>query len=89
MTYKLNEIFTPAASASLTYVERSYLNKELKRGIDIDGMQIVIYGQTGSGKTTFLKNKLEDYKRDFISISCTEQTTVQQLIYNTFDRLNR
>lgn len=85
----LKEIFTPNTIAKLTYVKRVELENELLSNINIPGKQIILYGHSGSGKTTLIRKILHDQKINFVQIHCTSDTTINDIILDTFDNLDR
>ena len=87
-TYTAFEVFTPAAPATVTFVERESLNDQLVDAIRTPGKQIVVYGHSGSGKTTLLRNKFRQLiEQEEIISPCTADTTLEVLIRDAFDRL--
>jgi len=86
--YSLEEVFTPSTSAEINFVKRPFEESELISSIKTPGKQIIIYGHSGSGKTTLLRNTMKSLKKEFISIICQEDTTLEQIIKSTFDELN-
>jgi energy-coupling factor transporter ATP-binding protein EcfA2 len=86
--YLLNDVFTPTSSASLTFIERESVNKQLLRALKTTGKQIVIYGHSGSGKTTILTNKLKTIYPNVITTSCESNMKLNDLILDAFNQLN-
>jgi len=86
--YQLDYVFTPATSASLTYVERETINEQLLRAIKTTGKQIIIYGHSGSGKTTILENKLKPHFRETITTSCESRMTLNDIFLDAFNQLS-
>ena len=86
--YKVEEVFTPATAAKLTFVEREELENQFYKGLTIPGMQLIIYGHSGSGKTTITQNLLNKKKIPFITTNCIIDTTINDIILDTFDKLN-
>jgi hypothetical protein len=87
--HKLEDVFTPATVAKLTYIVRPSIESEFKKYLTIPGMQIVIYGNSGNGKTTLVNNILKKNKINQIRTSCTELTTFDQILLDAFDRLGK
>ena len=85
--HKLNEVFTPATSADISYIKRTSIERELKKNIGIPGKQIIVYGHSGGGKTTIVNYVLGQMKRKSISVSCLVSTTVDEIVLEAFDRL--
>jgi|GEM_PF-356358 len=85
--HRLEDVFTPTSIAKLTYIKRKAIEEDFKRFIRLPGLQIVMYGNSGSGKTTLVMNMLNSLKINRIKTSCTEGTTFDQLIIESFDRL--
>lgn len=83
------DVFTPTISAKLTFVERDEINDQLVDAITQPGKQVVIYGHSGSGKTTLLVNKLNQLYENYVISRCTEATTIEQLILDAFDQLDK
>lgn len=85
--FTLEQVFTPASVAELTYVKRSKQEKKLLRGIRNPGMQIIIYGHSKVGKTTLLYNALKanGYKR--ITTRCTKGNTIEDILLDAFSQL--
>ena len=86
--YDLDDVFTPASSASLTFIERESVNKQLLRSLKTKGKQIVIYGHSGSGKTTILSNKLKSIYPKSITTSCESNMKMNDLILDAFNQLD-
>ncbi|GJM34888.1 MAG: hypothetical protein DHS20C18_38890 [Saprospiraceae bacterium] len=86
--YTVYDVFTPASAAKLTFVERTEQKNDLLKAIKTYGRQIIIYGYTGSGKTTLVTNILQQEKINFVTTSCEETTTINQIILSAFDKLN-
>ena len=86
---ELKEIFTPNTIAKLTYVRRSEIEKNLLSNITIPGKQIILYGHSGSGKTTLIRKILYDKKINFVPVHCSSNTTMNDIILDTFDNLDR
>jgi hypothetical protein len=87
--HKLEDVFTPAKSAKLAYIKRTSIESDFIKYLTIPGMQIVIYGNSGNGKTTLVTNILRKQKIDMIKTSCTEATTFDQILLDSFDRLGK
>lgn len=85
--HDLENVFTPSYAATLTYIKRTSLEKQINRALLMPGIQIVVYGHSGSGKTTLVQNILNENKRNFIFTNCILDTTIDQLILNAFDQL--
>ncbi len=86
--YVLESVFTPATSASLTYVERPELHRQITKGLVMPGTQLVVYGTSGSGKTTIIQSILNEKAINFITTNCMLSTTVNEIILDAFDKLN-
>ncbi|HEA23095.1 MAG TPA: hypothetical protein ENH87_19575 [Pricia antarctica] len=85
--YQLTEIFTPSQPANYTFVERTTINKRLKRALNTLGKQIIIYGYSGAGKTTLLTNKLKEEKIDSITTRCMSGMTLADIVKDAFNQL--
>lgn len=87
-TYELGDVFTPASSARVAYIERTNVEKQLEKALGLKGKQIVIYGHSGSGKTTVLTHMLKEKKIEHIISRCTNTSTIESIILDAFDELN-
>lgn len=87
MNYKLEEVFTPASPANLTFIERPKPEILIKRGLRNKGMQIIVYGHSGSGKTTLLYNLLEVKNQPHIITRCTKGISIKDVLYDGFSQL--
>ncbi|MGF7141374.1 ATP-binding protein [Roseimarinus sediminis] len=87
-TYRLKNVFTPSSIARLTYVERLELERDLKKFLEMPGMQIVLYGHSGCGKSTIINNILDELKIRKITSRCESSTTLNDLLLNAFDKLD-
>lgn len=87
MTYQLEEVFTPASPANLTFIERPQPEKLISRGLRNKGMQIIVYGHSGSGKTTLLYNLLESRSQPHIITRCTKGISIKDVLYDGFSQL--
>jgi Cdc6-like AAA superfamily ATPase len=85
---QLQSVFTPANAATINYINRGALEKQIDRALKIQGMQLIVYGHSGSGKTTIVRRVLERNKRNSIRTSCISTTTLEELIISAFDKLN-
>ena len=85
--YQLTEIFTPSQPANYTFVERTTINKRLKRALNTPGKQIIIYGYSGAGKTTLLTNKLKEEKIESITTRCMSGMTLADIVKDAFNQL--
>lgn len=85
---ELKEVFTPASSANIAYIERETIEKKLSKAMDIPGKQIVIYGHSGSGKTTILNHMLIKKNITKVISRCTTDSTIESIILDAFDSLN-
>lgn len=85
----LKEIFTPNTIAKLAYVRRGEIEENLLSNITIPGKQIILYGHSGSGKTTLIRKMLHDKKINFVQVHCSSNTTINDIILDTFDNLDR
>lgn len=86
--YFLENIFTPTRAATINYINRPTIEKQIKRSVKIPGTQIILYGHSGGGKTTIIRKVLENLKRKYIVTSCVTGSTVDEIIVNAFDKLN-
>jgi energy-coupling factor transporter ATP-binding protein EcfA2 len=87
--YQTSKVFTPTTPAELTFVERDEINEQIVSALRQPGKQIVVYGHSGSGKTTLLLNKLNQLYENHVTSRCSESITVEKLILDAFDKLNR
>ena len=87
--YKIEEVFTPASSAELTFVRRASIEKKFDNQFRIHGRQIIVYGHSGSGKTTFLNKYFKENKISVITIHCDSGMSFDQILLNSFDQLNQ
>ncbi|NLT20196.1 MAG: hypothetical protein GXY16_04270 [Syntrophomonadaceae bacterium] len=87
--YKLQQVFTPTSYAELSYKRRPIFESRLKSSILQPGKQIIIYGHSGSGKSTLLYNVLKDNSILSITSQCINNTTVDDLMLDAFDKLNK
>ena len=85
----LKEIFTPNTIAKLAYVRRGEIEENLLSNITIPGKQIILYGHSGSGKTTLIRKMLYDKEINFVQVHCSSNTTINDIILDTFDNLDR
>ena len=83
------QIFTPTQPATINYVERTKIEAKLNDAILTPGKQIVVYGHSGSGKTSLLRKNIKKFYEDEIIMSCTSETTINQIILNAFDYLDK
>lgn len=86
---ELQDVFTPNTVAKLAYVRRDKIEADLLSNITIPGKQIILYGHSGSGKTTLIRKMLCDKKINFVQTHCTVDTTINDIILDTFDNLDR
>ena len=86
---ELKEVFTPNTIAKLAYVKRGDIEKELLSNITIPGKQIILYGHSGSGKTTLIRKILYDKRINFVPVHCSSNTTINDILLDTFDNLDR
>ena len=86
--YQLQQVFTPTSYAELTYTRRLSLEERLKSALFQPGKQILIYGHSGSGKSTLLHNVLKETNTLGITSQCINDTTVDALMLDAFDKLN-
>lgn len=86
---ELKEVFTPNTIAKLTYVRRGEIEENLLSNISIPGKQIILYGHSGSGKTTLIRKILHDKKINFVQVHCSSTTTINDILLDTFDNLDR
>lgn len=82
------DVFTPASSATLSFVEREVVNNQLADAIHTPGKQIILYGQSGAGKTTLIFNKLNQTYSSHITVSCSALTSFEDILYQAFDLLD-
>ncbi|MGH1434678.1 MAG: hypothetical protein ACRBG0_09495 [Lewinella sp.] len=84
------DVFTPSSPATgKIYVERSYLNKQLKKALFTPGMQIILFGKSGSGKSSFILNKYNlKFDKNVKSI-CKKGTLFSEMLLDAFDQLNK
>lgn len=86
---KLEEVFTPNTVAKFTYIRRAAIENDLFSNINIPGKQIILYGHSGSGKTTLIRKMLHDKKINFVQVHCHSNSTINDIILDTFDHLDR
>lgn len=86
---ELADVFTPNTTATVTYIQRSTIEEEFHKNIDIIGRQIIIYGHSGSGKTTLTRRMLKILGVNFIITHCESATTFNDLLLSAFDKLDR
>lgn len=86
--YNLESVFTPSNAAKINYVNRPMLEKKVDKALKIVGTQLIVYGHSGSGKTTLIRKSLFRNKRNFIKTSCISTSSLEELIFNAFDKLN-
>lgn len=86
--HKLKNVFTPSTIAKLTYIERPELENDVKKFIELPGMQIVLYGHSGCGKSTLINNKLDELKIKSVTTRCDSSTSFNDIILRAFDKLN-
>ena len=86
--FELRQVFTPTTYAELSYRRRPTLENRLKSAILQPGKQIIIYGHSGSGKSTLLYNVLKNNNIISITSQCINNTTVEDLMLDAFDKLN-
>lgn len=84
---KVEEVFTPAKPAGLTYIKRVTEQKQFKRALKTVGKQIIVYGHTGSGKTTMLYNLLSELNVKSITTRCTKGISIIDVLYDAFSQL--
>jgi len=87
MGFLVQDVFTPSQPASLTFVERESVKKQLKTSLMTPGKQIIVYGHSGAGKTTLLVNKLEELNMGYITSRCIKGLTLNELIIDAFNQL--
>ena len=85
---QVRQVFTPAAPARVTFVERENINAKLVNALQTPGKQIVVYGHSGSGKTTLLVNKLHQIYEGHITSRCMTSVTFDHLVLDAFDQLS-
>lgn len=85
--YKVNEVFTPATCAKLSYVPRNTVESSIERCLDVDGKQLIIYGNSGSGKTTILKHILDKRRARFLKTICSSELTYDALLQDIYRQL--
>ena len=85
--YELTKVFTPAAPARVTFVDRDKVNNKLVDALTTPGMQLVVYGHSGTGKTTLLVNKLQQLYSFHVTTRCMKGTKFEDLILDAFSQL--
>lgn len=85
---ELNDVFTPTTAAKINFVKREKIEDRFLKHLSQPGMQIVIFGASGGGKTTLTTKLLATKKIPYITTSCIEGITVNQIILEAFDLLN-
>ena len=86
--YQVEELFTPSSSASVNYIARNDIDRQLYSEMTTPGKQIIVFGHSGSGKTSSVRNMLRRHNYKFIKTHCESKTTFEQLILNAFDELD-
>ena len=86
--FNVQNIFTPAQPASLTYVERKSADKQLTRALLTPGKQLIIYGHSGAGKTTIIQKKLVDLSLGHVTTRCMGGITLTDVIIDAFNQLD-
>ena len=84
----LEDVFTPASIARRTYVRRTYLEKQLKKGMQLPGVPVLVNGPKGSGKSSLLRFVIGAGAIEPIIIHCTWKTTFDDIKISTFDKLD-
>lgn len=87
--FPIQQVFTPASSAELTFVRRTNIERKFHSQFKIRGRQIIVYGHSGSGKTTFLNKYFSENKVDYITVHCDASMSFEQVLLNTFDQLGQ
>jgi hypothetical protein len=77
----------PLTPGIVGYIKRPALQNEIRRGLTIPGMQMVICGPVGSGKSTLLTQTLKDAGLNYITTHCRQESTLQSLLRDIFDSL--
>lgn len=85
--YKLEKVFTPGTAATLTYVKRETLERDVIKFVKTPGIQLILYGYSGCGKSTLVINILTKLKIKYIVSRCTSKTTFNDLVLSAFDKL--
>jgi hypothetical protein len=85
---ELYNVYTPASAATLTFVERTEIEDQIKRALMMPGMQLIVYGHSGSGKTTVTTNVLKNSNIKYIVTNCSRGDIMIDLVRDAFDRLN-
>jgi len=85
--FSTEEVFTPSQPANYTFIERSSVNRRLKRALRTPGKQIIIYGFSGAGKTTLLTNTFKSEKIDSITTRCIVGMSLSEIIKDAFSQL--
>lgn len=85
--FPIQQVFTPASSADLTFVRRTNIERKFRSQFKICGRQIIVYGHSGSGKTTFLNKYFNENKVDCVTVHCDTSMSFEQVLLNTFDQL--
>lgn len=86
--YDLSEVFTPNTAADIAYVRRNNLEESLENRLSECGKCIIVYGESGSGKTTLMRTRLKELRINFVSISCTHETTYDSILRSAIDELD-
>lgn len=63
---KLNEKFTPTSPAIDNYVRRPNVDRDFRKALFEQGLQIIVYGPTGVGKSSLVWSKLENERIPYI-----------------------
>ncbi len=87
-TYRTIDVFTPSKPASLSFVERGQLERQLSNALVTPGKQVVIFGHSGPGKTTLNTNALAKEKILSVTCRCTQDSTFESVVLSAFDKLN-
>ena len=87
--YEVDDVFTPTSPADKNFVEREEISENFVDALKTRGSQIIIYGHGGVGKTSLAENKIRQIYERHIEVTCTEDTSFDDLILDAFDRLNK
>lgn len=83
-----NSVFTPTSQAKLTFVERDEsINSEIVDALMTPGKQMILYGHSGTGKSTLIVNKLNQTYESVIISRCTNSSSFESLLLDSFDQL--
>lgn len=86
--YRMEDVFTPLKSATINYVSRKKIEAQLNKILLMPGMQAIIYGKDDCGKTTFVRATLKEKDIKFITTTCMDNNTIDDLIISAIDQVN-